>query len=47
MLVLDGFQKFDPKFDQPNPGLVDLPADKYFCWILLGGAEGVLYRKVD
>jgi hypothetical protein len=47
MFVLDGFQKFDPKFNQPCPGPADLPADKYFCWILLGVAEDVLYKAVQ
>jgi hypothetical protein len=46
MLVLNGFRKLNPSYARPKPGGVSWPADKYFGRILLGGAEGVLYKKV-
>lgn len=47
MVVLDGFRKLDPNYAHPKPGGVDYPVDKYLGRILLGAAEGVLYKKID
>ncbi len=47
MGVLDGFGKLDPDYAHPKPGLVVQPADKYFGHILIGAAEGILYKKID
>lgn len=47
MLVLNGFRELDPDYAHPKPGLVGYPADKYFGYIQLGAAEGILYKKVD
>jgi len=47
MLVLDGFRKLNPDYAHPKPGGVSEPVDKYFGRILLGAAEGILYKKVD
>lgn len=47
ILVLDGFKKLNPDYAHPKPGGVSLPADKYFGWVFIGAAEGILYKKVD
>jgi hypothetical protein len=47
MAVLNGFRKLNPDYNHPNTGIAFLPADKYFGCILLGVAEGVLYKKVN
>ena len=47
IMVLDGFRKLNPDYAHPMPGGVSLPADKYFGWVFIGAAEGILYKKVD
>ena len=44
MSVLNGFQKLNPTYFQ-KLGSASLPADKYFSVVMLGSAEGVLYKK--
>lgn len=45
MTLLDGYGKFKPDYQHPRPGLVIIPADKYFCFIIIGVSEGILYKK--
>jgi len=47
MPVLDGFRKLNPDYNRPRRGQAFLPADKYFGYLLLGVAEGILYKKMD
>jgi len=47
MGVLDGFRQLNQDYAHTKPGLVVQPADKYFGHILIGTAEGVLYKKID
>lgn len=47
MVVLDGFRKLNPNYAKPTSGSVAEPADKHIGSILLGAAEGILYKKID
>lgn len=46
MAVLNGFRKLNPAYNYSNTSPAFLPADKYAGRILLGVAEGILYKKV-
>lgn len=46
MSVLNGFQKLNPAYFQ-KLGSASLPVDKYFGIVMLGSAEGVLYKKAS
>jgi len=45
MLVLDGFGKLNPNYDNPKKGLVIVPIYFIFGNIEMGSHEGVLYKK--
>jgi len=47
MLVLNGFRKLNPDYAHPKPGGVSEPADSYFGYIVIGVAEGILYKKTE
>ena len=47
MIVLDGFNKLNADYAHPKPGTVVEPADKSLVNIVLGSAEGILYKKID
>lgn len=46
MSVLDGYGKLNPNYDKRGLANAHLPANKYFGCILIGTAEGVMYRKI-
>ena len=46
MPVLNGFRQLNPDYNKKFSS-ASLPADKYFGNILVGVAEGVLYKKIE